>query len=351
MNEKDFVVVDGVITEYVGDETDVVIPAKIGGEEIKAIGDSAFENTDIESVVISEGITRIGNYSFFSTPLTNIKFSDSVTEIGEGAFMETYIKEFFLPVNITKVESEALDTLSIEKVILPETLTDIADDAFDSELDVEIIKYPPEKVEEFKPKYMYMLLFDTNIVTDAEDYDYMDTDRGSKNFWVYDSYDKAKTKMLGILDEFASSNEIIYDFDNDIPVKSFGSDFAQRWLDKIYEELYWEVEDDLKNSATDRMINKLPEIISSYMKQKPVNKINIEKCNWNDYPHRIVIKNEENPSLYFSSEWGMHNKLIISLNNTKFLPDEKYTAFYIFTQDEYKNRIWLHVEIIKTAVD
>lgn len=443
MNEKDFVVVDGVITEYVGDETDVIIPAKIGDEVIKGIGDCAFSGTEIENLVISEGIeyigggafeygslreitlpdslreigdsafyscygldeivipdgiTKIGEYAFqssgikyiqlpnslteitecmfedasnlssiklpngikrigknafSSTSLKEIEIPDSVTEIGEAAFVETYIREFFLPANVTKVESCALDTLSIEKIIMPNTLTDMADDAFDSELDVEIIKYPPEKAEEFKPKkeYMYMLFLDTNIPTKSEFFEYLDPVRGRKSFWLYDSYEKAKKEMFGILDEYTASDQAIYAFGEDIPVKSFPSDLTKLWVEKIYDDyLFCESEDELENTTTDRMIRSLPKILSSYMKQYRFNANKLEKCQWNNFVNELTIENKNNPSLYFKGHWGEMRKLTVTLTNTKFDPNENNTCFYIHNEGELNDH-WFHIEIIKLEVN
>ncbi len=349
MNEQDFVVVDGVITEYVGDETDVVIPAKIGGEKIKGIGDCAFIGTEIESLVISEGIEYIGAGAFEYGSLREITLPDSLREIGEGAFVATEIREFFLPANVTKVESNALGSEYIKKVILPETLTDIAEDAFDNELDVEIIKYPPEKAEEFKPKkeYMYMLFLDTNI---ALDFKFTDPVRGRKSFWLYDSYEKAKKEMFGIFDEYSDSERDEYVYGEKIPVKSFASDVTSLWLNEQYEDFYYECEDELENTTADRMIRSLPSILDSYMKHEDFNASELKKCNWENFVNKINIENKNNPSLYFVGHWGEMRKLTVTLTNTKFDPNENNTCFYIYNEGELENH-WFHIEIIQLEVN
>ncbi len=439
MNEKDFIVVNGVITEYVGNEKDVVIPAIIGGEVIKAIGDCAFSGTEIENLVISEGIeyigggafeygslkeitlpdslreigdsafdscygldeivipdgvTKIGEYAFQSsgikyiqlpnsiteigectfdgvdnlstiklpdsitkigknafscTTLKEIEIPESVTEIGEGAFVATEIREFFLPANVTKVESNALGSENLKKIIMPETLTDIADDAFDIALDVEIIKYPPEKANEFKPtkEYMYMLFLDTNI---AQGFELINPIRGRKSFWLYDSYEKAQKEMFGILDEYADSERNEYVYGEEIPVKSLFHDITNLWLDEVYEDFYYDREDELENTTADYMIRNLPSILDDYVKHENFNASELKKCNWGNFMNNITVENSKNPSLYFEGHWGEMRKLTVTLTNTKFDPNENNTCLYIYNEGELQNH-WFHIEIIQLEIN
>ena len=66
---------------------DVVIPETIKGVEVKRIGNKAFMNDGIESVVIPETVTSIGNLAFASNDFqTDVVIPDTVTRIGYGAF-------------------------------------------------------------------------------------------------------------------------------------------------------------------------------------------------------------------------------------------------------------------------
>jgi len=65
---------------------DIVIPPTIGGVEVKAIGNNAFNDYLLTSVVIPNGVTSIGNYAFNSSQLTSITIPNSVTSIGYNAF-------------------------------------------------------------------------------------------------------------------------------------------------------------------------------------------------------------------------------------------------------------------------
>ena len=81
------------VTEYLGEETEVIIPkkyndGKIGEKEIKTIGERAFrEKTALISITIPDSVTSIGDEAFRGcSGLTSITIPDSVTSIGEDAF-------------------------------------------------------------------------------------------------------------------------------------------------------------------------------------------------------------------------------------------------------------------------
>ncbi len=75
------------ITGYVGDEVNLVIPNSIDGYKICAIGDSAFRDTRIKSVIIPNGVESVGWFAFDGcTRLGAVTVPSTVTQIGYGAF-------------------------------------------------------------------------------------------------------------------------------------------------------------------------------------------------------------------------------------------------------------------------
>lgn len=69
----------GEITDYVGDDTDVVIPAAIGGVAVTKIGQSAFLGKDIENVVIPSTVTYVDDYAFdYCDSLNSLYFYGAV---------------------------------------------------------------------------------------------------------------------------------------------------------------------------------------------------------------------------------------------------------------------------------
>lgn len=80
---SDFEVDGSVITGYVGDGGDIVIPSEIDGVTIDTIGDSAFNSiSEITSVVIPENITEIEDFAFaYMEDLQKLEFKGSTPPV------------------------------------------------------------------------------------------------------------------------------------------------------------------------------------------------------------------------------------------------------------------------------
>ena len=74
------------IVEYIGVDTDIVIPITIDGLPVTVIGNNAFQQKGITSVIIHDGITHINAYAFEGNLLTEVTIPASVVYIGEYAF-------------------------------------------------------------------------------------------------------------------------------------------------------------------------------------------------------------------------------------------------------------------------
>ena len=85
-NASDFIIEDGVLTEYVGPGGDVVIPAGV-----TSIGDKTFWNCrDLTSAVIPGSVTHIGKYAFRNCRFLTI-------HAPAGSYAERYAKENNIP--------------------------------------------------------------------------------------------------------------------------------------------------------------------------------------------------------------------------------------------------------------
>lgn len=80
---SDFLIENGVLIEYTGDDTDVVIP-----DNVTVIGDEAFaDNCDICSIVIPDSVTKIGEDAFaWCCELCKAVIPESVVNINWSSF-------------------------------------------------------------------------------------------------------------------------------------------------------------------------------------------------------------------------------------------------------------------------
>ena len=71
----------------------LILPSQRGGTNITEIGESAFKDYQLTSVIFSGNLRTIGNYAFQNNQLTSINLPDSVTSIGSSAFADNPLTE------------------------------------------------------------------------------------------------------------------------------------------------------------------------------------------------------------------------------------------------------------------
>ncbi|MBQ5986359.1 MAG: leucine-rich repeat domain-containing protein [Clostridia bacterium] len=122
------------ISAYTGTETDLVIPAVIGENEIVGINTNLFKNnTSITSVVISEGIVYVEYAAFRGcTNLKSVVLPNSLTYIDMHAFQDcTALESITFGDGLIEIDNEAFDGCSaLGDVLLPTSVVRIGNDAF-----------------------------------------------------------------------------------------------------------------------------------------------------------------------------------------------------------------------------
>lgn len=108
-NAKDFVIENGHLKEYIGNDTCVIIP-----DNVIEIDTVAFKNCEnLVSVSIPEGITKINRGAFYNCcNLTTISFPLSIEEIGSPlVFFCPELSTFILPEGIEEFKGSVLEQL------------------------------------------------------------------------------------------------------------------------------------------------------------------------------------------------------------------------------------------------
>jgi ABC-type proline/glycine betaine transport system substrate-binding protein len=85
------------ITRYIGWDTEMALPAKIGGKTVTAIGKEAFKGAGLTEVTIPAGIVSIENSAFQGNKLTSVVIPEGVTKIGGHAMHLVIIRLKALP--------------------------------------------------------------------------------------------------------------------------------------------------------------------------------------------------------------------------------------------------------------
>jgi len=93
------------ITGYTGSSVNLDIPAQIDGLQVTAIGDCAFYDADLETVVIPEGVLWIGIEAFWScSQLQSVTLPSTLVRIDNFAFVFcSELKELYIPAAATEI--------------------------------------------------------------------------------------------------------------------------------------------------------------------------------------------------------------------------------------------------------
>ncbi len=107
--KSDFLIDEnGLITGYIGDKEEIIIPEEANDILVKGIADDAFAGSSFTSVTIPASVKSIGNNAFADSEyLTHVTIGDGVESIGQGAFENSALREIVLPASIKEIGSSA----------------------------------------------------------------------------------------------------------------------------------------------------------------------------------------------------------------------------------------------------
>lgn len=148
INYDDWLIFDGVIIEYCGSDTEVVVPTvDADGLPVTVIGPNAFagnENTpneQLEKVVIPEGITEIQNAAFeYCTSLIEVSLPYSLQKAQGSAFRRCHsLTSMVIPGNLKIVPKDFISGSPLTEFVISYGVEEITCDAFGGIQTAEIV--------------------------------------------------------------------------------------------------------------------------------------------------------------------------------------------------------------------
>jgi hypothetical protein len=138
---KDFIVFFTMPeTAIIGASRSVATPAVAGfnnmNEEdiiwgdVTHIGQNAFPNNSLTSVIIPNSVTHIGSLAFSNNSLTSVAIPNSVTHIVSSAFAWNSLSSVTIPDSVTQIGQEAFPGNQLTSVTIPSSVAQIGSLAF-----------------------------------------------------------------------------------------------------------------------------------------------------------------------------------------------------------------------------
>ena len=122
------------ISEYVGEETNVVIPDKIEDKEVLVVDAQAFyNNKTVSNIVMSNNIVTVGEYSFAGcTALKSITLSTNLDNIADYMFENCISLESIKITDSVRIIGKYafMSCNSLEQITIPSAVEEVMNNAF-----------------------------------------------------------------------------------------------------------------------------------------------------------------------------------------------------------------------------
>ena len=109
-----------MVTEYTGNEKNIVIPDTYNNYKVTSIGPNAFSEKDIESITIPDTVTEIEGHAFQScTNLKSVTLSKNLKTLGNNVFfLCTSLEEVTVPGSVTDLGLFTFQGSGVKKVTI-----------------------------------------------------------------------------------------------------------------------------------------------------------------------------------------------------------------------------------------
>lgn len=128
------VIISSTLTDNFGDhyQPNIIIPNRLDGQVITHIGEKAFQNSGLISLILPDELISIGNFAFSTNNLVSVTFPVRLTHIGSSAFRDNSLPEVKLPEMIICIGDFAFLANNLTNVKLSKEIVFIGKKAFSS---------------------------------------------------------------------------------------------------------------------------------------------------------------------------------------------------------------------------
>ncbi|MDO5125166.1 MAG: fibronectin type III domain-containing protein, partial [Ruminococcus sp.] len=149
-----------VITDFIGGATTINIPSEIDGHPVVSIGDEAFEDVYVDTVIVGDNIVWIGAGAFCDSEVREVKFSknSNLVYIGVDAFYSCdNLRKINFPSTLLAIDEYAFFDTAISSISLPSGLLAVGTLAFGNCYNLKSITIPRniEEIQQFAFGYVY----------------------------------------------------------------------------------------------------------------------------------------------------------------------------------------------------
>ena len=95
-----------------------------------SIGNYAFANNQLESIVIPDGVAIIGDNAFSNNQLTSARMPGSAASIGSNAFSYNNLKSIEIPGGVTSISYQVFSWNELTSLVIPNGVEKIGEGAF-----------------------------------------------------------------------------------------------------------------------------------------------------------------------------------------------------------------------------
>jgi hypothetical protein len=134
----EFMIINNILTRYRGENKVVEIP-----EGVTYIATAFCERRYVKEIILPSTLEKIGESAFDDLDLEIIDLPESVKSIGQGAFYGCRkLREIHLNTGLVNIEAHAFEMVPVRNIIIPETVTTLGAHAFDYCFELRDISVP-----------------------------------------------------------------------------------------------------------------------------------------------------------------------------------------------------------------